>query len=512
MNGAEALLRTLADGGVEVCFTNPGTSEMHLVDALARVAAIRPILGLFEGVATGAADGYARLAGKPAVTLLHLGPGLANGVANLHNARRAEVPIVNLVGEHPDAHLRHDAPLTSDIAAIARPVSAWVHRSAGAAALPMDGAAAIMAARTAPGRIATLIVPADAAWGEGAEPCPLPPQAPPLPAAASRVAEAARLLRSDLPTALLLSCNALYGTGLQLAGSIAAKTGAALLSPFPVTRLERGAGRPVVTRLPYVPDQAAAILAGYRQFILVGAPVPAAYFAYPGREAVLTPPDAAIFTLAAPGEDYVATLADLASALGAGTFASQPLEPAAPPSGAITLPGLAAAIAATLPEQAIVIDEGMTSGRSIMAATKGSAPHDWLGNTGGSIGIALPLAVGAAVAAPDRPVLCLSGDGSAMYTLQGLWSMAREGLAVTVVIFANRAYAILKHEYARIAPGEPGPRVGDMFALDRPEIDWVSLARGMGVPAVRVDTLEGFAAALHAGYASRGPNLIEVPL
>jgi acetolactate synthase-1/2/3 large subunit len=515
MNGAESLIRTLVAGGVDTCFTNPGTSEMHLVAALDRVTEMRCVLGLFEGVVTGSADGYARMAEKPACTLLHLGPGLANGVANLHNASRAQVPIVNIIGQHASYHLRYDAPLTSDIEAIARLYSKWLRTSSAASGIGRDAAEAIVAARMAPGQIATLIVPADVAWTDGATVAEVPavPRSP-LPSA-ENVNRAASILRSDEATALLLSGNALYGEGLIAAGRIAMATGAKLLAPYPVVRVERGVGTPNVQRIPYMPEQATELLKDIRRLILVGAAAPVSYFAYPGKSGVLTSPECEIHALATPGEDYVGALQALVAELSLQNrkpVLTEKAERPPRPSGEITLGGLATAIGALLPENAIVVDEAMTSGRGIMAATIGAPPHDWLGNTGGSIGIAIPLAVGAAVACPTRRVLCLTADGSGMYTLQGLWSMAREGLNVTTVVFANRTYAVLQREYAGIGVGAPGPRAAKLFDIGHPTLDWVHLAKGMGVPASRATTLDAFAKAVREGFETDGPTLIEVPL
>jgi acetolactate synthase-1/2/3 large subunit len=515
MNGAESLIRTLIAGGVDTCFTNPGTSEMHIVAALDHATEMRCVLALFEGVVTGAADGYARMSEKPASTLLHLGPGFANGVANLHNASRAQVPMINLVGQHPAYHLRYDAPLTSDIEAIARPYSKWLRTSATSREVGRDAAQAIVAARTAPGQIATLIVPADVAWTEGG----IVAEIPAIPRAASPSSEsvnhAASMLRSGLPAALLLTGNALYGDGLQVAGRIAAATGAKLLAPYPVVRVQRGASFPSVQRIPYMPEQAIEFLKDIRKLILIGAAGPVSYFAYPGKSSVLTSPECEIHTLARPGEDYLGALEALRSELSLQNkngLISQKVERTPQPSGEITLQGLAAAVGALLPENTIVVDEAMTSGRGMMVATSASPTHDWLGNTGGSIGIALPLAVGAAVACPDRPVLCLTADGSGMYTVQGLWTMAREGLRVTTVVFANQSYAVLQREFSALGVGAPGPRAAALFDIGRPTLDWVQLAKGMGVPAARVVTLDAFAKALKEGFESGGPSLIEVPL
>jgi len=514
MNGAESLIRTLVAGDVGTCFTNPGTSEMHLVAALDQVQEMRCVLGLFEGVVTGAADGYARMSRKPACTLLHLGPGFANGLANLHNAYRAEVPIINIVGQHPAEHLRYDPPLASDIEAIARPYSAWLRTSRDAPSIGRDAAEAIVAARTAPGRIATLIVPADVAWGEGGliAAAPAAPK-PPLPSTEA-IEHAAAMLRSGLRTCILIAGDGLYGEGLAAAGRIAIATGATLLAPYPFTRMERGAGVPVVERIAYIPDQAIEQLREFRQIILVGSRAPVSYFASPGKSSVLTQPECEIHTLAGPEEDCAGALGALAAALSlrAASPAAETAQRPPMPSGDITPAGLATAVAALLPENAIVVDESMTSGRSLMPATQGIPRHDWLANTGGSIGIAMPLAVGAAVACPGRRVLCLSADGSGMYTAQALWTMAREGLNVTTVIFANHAYAVLKREFSALGVGNPGPRAADLFDIGRPNIDWVSLAKSMGVSGRRAASLDEFGKALREGFETAGPALIEVGL
>ncbi len=513
MNGAEGLLGSLVASGIEVCFMNPGTTEIHLVEALDRVHRLRAVGCLFEGVASGAADGYARMMGKPACTLFHLGPGLSNALANLHNACRAKVPMVNIVGDHATFHRLLDPPLASDIEAIARPFSNWLKSARTAPDLGREGADAVAAARTAPGRIATLVVPSDAAWSEGgrvAAPEPVPMPILPVP---SQVEGAARLLRNGQRTAILLGAHTTQGAALIAAARIAAAAGAKLLAPFAFARAERGAGRPPVERIAYVTEQAIAQLAEFRQLILVGAPEPVAFFGHPSRPGRLAPEGCRIFPLATPEEDCAGALAALVDALDAGRGAPQlqPAELQQAPRGEVSLDGIARAIAGALPENAIVVDESITSGRGLMSATRGAPPHDWLVNTGGSIGLGTPLAVGAATAAPDRPVLCLEGDGSFMYTLQALWTAARESLAITTVVFSNRTYAILKGELAALETN-PGPRAEYALDIAPPAIDFVALSKGLGVPAMRVTTLEEFAAALQRGFASRAPNLIEVPL
>jgi acetolactate synthase I/II/III large subunit len=514
MNGAESLVQTLAAAGVEVCFANPGTSEMHFVAALDRIGDVRCVLGLFEGVATGAADGYARMADGPASTLLHLGPGLANGLANVHNARRAHTPMVNIVGDHATYHKRYDAPLTSDVEGVARPFSDWVLTSADPRSVARDGAAAVAAAMAPPGRVATLILPADASWNEADGPAPLPPVEGRAPVAPEAISDVARVLRSGEPAVLFMGGHALREPGLTLAGRIAARSGARLIAQTLNARVERGAGRVAVDLLPYPVDAALATLGGARHLVLVGSEAPVAFFAYPDKPSVLSPPRCEIHTLATPKEDIVGALESLVEELSAPQNALlQEREEHPPPSGeAISPEAAAAAVGTLLPEGAIVVDEALTAAAAFMSRTRGAAPHDLLQVTGGAIGIGLPLATGAALARPDRKVVCVQADGSAMYTVQSLWTQAREGLDVTTILLNNRSYAILKHELANLGAGDAGRSALDMMELDRPALDWVGLARGMGVEATRAETLEEFYRHFAAGLRSEGPYLIDLVL
>ncbi|MCC5887507.1 MAG: acetolactate synthase large subunit [Gammaproteobacteria bacterium] len=512
MNGAESLVRTLVTAGVDVCFANPGTSEMHFVAALDDNPDMRCVLGLFEGVVTGAADGYARMAGRPAATLLHLGPGLGNGLANLHNAKRARSPMVNVVGEHATYHRQYDAPLTADIEGVARPMSHWVRTSRFAAEVARDGAEAVRAALTPPGQIATLILPADTAWNpapEGAaSPLPIPAAAPVQPDA---VASAAAALRSGEPAILLMNGAALRRENLAVAGRIAAATGAGLFSDTFVARIERGAGIVGVQRLPYFGEQVEEVLAGIRHMILVGTRPPVSFFAYPGKPSHLVPDGCKVHSLAGAEGDLSAALEALADALGAreaGAVAPS-ARPAPPRDGELNPQTIAQAIGAWLPEGAIVVDEAATSGFGMPPATAGCPPHDWLSLTGGSIGQGLPAAVGAAVACPDRKVLSLEADGSGMYTVQALWTMVREQLDITVVIFANRKYAILQVEFMRVGAHNPGPKAMSMLDLSNPNLDWVQLAQGMGMEASRATTVAEFNTQIESALRQRGPRLIE---
>ena len=511
MNGAEALIQTLSDSGVEVCFANPGTSEMQLVAALDKRPQVRAILGLFEGVVTGAADGYGRMADKPAATLLHLGPGLGNGLSNLHNAKRARTPIVNIVGDHAVDHLKYDAPLTSDVDAVARPMSDWVRTSTSPDDLAIAGGEAVQAALAYPGQIATLIAPADHAWTEGAH--PVAPNNPPEPARASAgdVADAAAALAADGSAALFLGGRALREDALEQAGRIAAATGARLISETFSARLQRGAGRVVLERLPYFGEMASEFLHGLTRIVFVGAEPPVSFFAYPGKPSWLSPDGAELIKLAGPREDAVETLRQLADVLNAPAVPTDLQAPVVPPAadGKLDAQSLGAVLASLMPANAIISDEAATAGLAIFPMTQGAAKHDWLMLTGGSIGQGLPLAAGAAVACPERKVIALQADGSAMYTVQALWTMAREDLDVTTVIINNGSYAILNIELARVGVTNPGPIALSLLDLTRPTIDWVSISEGLGVPAVRADTVEGFREALGEALSTRGPRLIE---
>jgi acetolactate synthase I/II/III large subunit len=512
MNGAESLVRTLVAGGVDTCFANPGTSEMHFVAALDRVDGMRCVLVLFEGIATGAADGYARMAEKPAATLLHLGPGLANGLANLHNATKASSPIVNIVGDHATYHLNYDAPLTSDIEGAAKPFSGWVRTSPDATRVAADGAAAIAAARTPPGQVATLILPADTAWNEGSGPAAVAEVPKRVRVSQDRIKDIAKALRSGEPAMVLLGGLALRQRGLDLAGRICAKTGAKIMAQTFVGRIERGAGRVPVDRLPYPVDQARATLAGLKHLVLVGSRIPVAFFAYPDKPSLMASEDTDFLTLARGEEDALDALEKLADELDAQSVPSQAAK-LVPPSlaiGAITGASLSQSLGALIPENAIVVDESISTGGGFFAATWNSQPHTWLQNMGGSIGLGMPMATGAAIACSDRPVLNLQADGSAMYAIQSLWTQVREGLNITTVLFNNRSYACLRDELAKVGAQNVGRKALDMLDLSRPDIDFTGLAKSMGVAAARVTTMDDFNMEVARGLATPGPYLVEV--
>ncbi|MGY4709601.1 acetolactate synthase large subunit [Mycolicibacterium sp. CBM1] len=511
-NGAQALITTLVERDVRVCFANPGTSEMHFVAALDTVPQMRGVLTLFEGVATGAADGYARVCGDPAAVLLHLGPGLGNGLANLHNARRAVVPMVVVVGDHATYHKQYDAPLESDIDSVAGTVSGWLRRTQSVTDVAADAAEAIATAR---GRrhISTLILPADISWGDGAtlleEPAVQPVS---VPADGSGV-EA--VLRSGEPTVIMVGGDATTAAGLCAAVRLAQATGARVLCETFPARLERGAGLPAVERLAYFAEAATDQLAGARHLVLAGAPHPVSFFAYPGKPSDLVPDGCTVHSLSGP-VGAAAALDELAARIAPEEVAATAsLSRPALPEGPLNVATSADVIGALLPEGAIVVDESNTSGFLLPQATSGAPAHDWLTLTGGAIGYALPVSIGAAIAAPDRPVVCLESDGSAMYTISALWTQAREQLDITTVVYANRAYDILRIELQRVGAqsgtegGRPGPKAESLLDLTGPTLDFVRIAKGMGVPARRVGTAEELADALQWAFAEPGPHLIE---
>jgi acetolactate synthase-1/2/3 large subunit len=484
---------------------------MHVVAAVDDVPGLRVVLGLFEGVVTGAADGYARLTGKPATTLLHLGPGMANGMANLHNARRAKVPLVNIVGDHATYHARYDSPLNSDIETVARTFSGWTQRPELPAQIGPAAAAAVAAALAPPNSISTLIVPADVSWGEDGVAAPKATVTARAEVARDVVDDAAKLLHSGERCLLLLGGSATGADALRTAVAIGAATGAQVLLETSLGRLERAGGLPALNRLNYRAGTAIRQLDGVRHLILVDAKSPVAFFAYPGKKSDLVPEGCEVHVLSSGAENATTALQGLAERVGSTPLPLTPVRRPERPVGALTPAAAADAIAALLPDGAVVIDEGVTSGGYVAAATATGPRHDWLNVTGGAIGIGLPLAIGAAIGAPDRKVVGLQADGSSMYTIQALWTHARENLDTTTIVFNNRKYSILRSELARVGATE-GPRAFDLLDLSRPDLDFVALAAGMGVQGERATTAEEFTAALERALADDGPRLVEAIL
>lgn len=510
LTGADILLQALTGAGIDVCFGNPGTSEMSFLASLDRVGGMRCVLGLQENIVTGAADGYYRMAGRPAATLLHLGPGLTNGAANLHNARKARSGIVNVIGEHATAHLAVDSPLKADLDGLARPVSDWVGRIDDAARISALVAQAVDRASGQPPQVTSLLLHGDAAWSPAGPQESPAPAVQPTPRRHADIGTAVRALRDGGDRALLLlGGRALRALPLELAARIGQATGCKVATCFGIPRIERGAGRHAIHRLPYAVDLAVAELARYHTIVTVHSAEPIGFFGYPGKPSLLRAPDSRLIALCEPEADPVACLADLAEAVG-GRAIAQAQGDLAMPSGALTPETIAAAIAFALPDQAIVIDESLTTGRLTFPLTAGARPHDWLQNLGGAIGFGTPAAVGAAVACPDRPVLCLAGDGSFMMTPQALWTQAREGLNIVNVVFANREYKILRGEVANVGAGPLGPVATSMLRIDAPVMDFAGLARSLGLPAVTVRDAGALAIAMQRQLSEPGPSLIEV--
>jgi acetolactate synthase-1/2/3 large subunit len=513
MNGAESLVKTMLGGGVDVCFANPGTSEMHFVAALDGHPDMRCILCLFEGGVSGAADGYYRMKGDVAATMLHLAPGFGNAYANLHNASKAHSGIVNVVGDHASYHLGFDSPLKGNVDGVTAAISDWVRRAADATTTAEDVAAAIRAAREGAGKIATLILPGDAAWDAALAPAVVSAPNPRRAPAPEAIAAAARILRRP-GAALIVGGDALHGQALTLAAKVAAATGCAFFSDFLFARLRRGAGEPVVTRLSAADEANMALLRDVTDMVLVGARRPVSFFAYPGKAQTPERPGTAIHDLADHDADLLATLRGLVEELDAEATAPKcaPVADLPAPTGALDLENLGRAIAHLMPEDAILVDESVTSGRAMAPFIAAGRPHDLLTSAGASIGFGLPAAVGAAVARPDRKVVALTGDGSAMYTIQSLWTMAREELDVTVVVFANRGYQILRGELANVGVKDYGRNAVNMLEVTDPTLDFAAMAKGHGVPGERVDTLDAFLDAFARGLATPGPYLVEVTL
>jgi acetolactate synthase-1/2/3 large subunit len=512
MNGAESLLTTLVNNGVDVCFTNPGTSEMHFVAALDEVDGMRCVLCLFEGVLSGAADGYALMARKPASTLLHLGPGLGNALANIHNAKKGHVPMVNIVGDHATYHLEYDAPLTSDIEGIAGPVSHWVHTSKAPGDIARDAAEAVRQAGI--GQVATLMLPADVSWGVNPNgPEDAVPPTKPAPVPAGRVKKALEMLKSDANCMIMVGGREIDSQRGMMLSRIGKAAGVRVCAETFPGRMARGAGSAVIDRLPYLAELAIDHIKDVEKLILLGAPAPVSFFAYPNVPSVIAAEGCEQFMLAGPNDDLDQVLEDLLEALDAVDVKPDvnPLDIPDLASGPLDVTKAATAVAHFMPENTVVIDEAITSSFAMYPATATAQPHDWLNLTGGAIGWGLPAAVGAAIACPDRKVLCLEGDGSAMYTIQSLWTMAREHLDVTVVIFNNAKYSVLEMEFARTGArgGKPGPNAASVLDIGSPVMDFVAMAAGMGVQASRATTAEEFNEQFAAAMSAKGPRLID---
>ncbi len=494
--------------GIEVCFDNPATTEMPLVLALDSVPGIRGILCLHENVATGAADGYGRMTGKPAMCLLHLGPGLANGLTNLHNARRAHTPVLNVVGEHATWHLPSDPLLATHIEWVARTVSDYVKENLGATTTAMDLADAVEGAKQAGGRIATLTVPHDSQLGDAGSAIPSRRPAPRRSYSSGSVIQAAQALRTGR-CAILLGAEGLSEEGLTVAGRIAAATGADLLADSFFARMERGGDLPWVTRIPYFPDQALELTARYDRVIVAGTRRPVAFFGYPDVPSHVTTVEQTVL-LSSPREDTLGALRALAGEVRAPDHLD-PVSGELPPmpEGPLDAQSVAAVIARLQPEGCIMMDEALTVGVHYFEASRHAPSFTHLMLTGGAIGEGPGAATGAAVACPGRKVINFQSDGCGAYSVQAFWTQAREKLDVITIIGSNRSYNILNVELLRAGVTAPGPVARSMAGLDNPYLDWVKIGEGFGVPSVAVDTAEGLARELEKALAGKGPRLIE---
>ena len=512
MTGAEALVGTLADQGVRACFANPGTSEMHLVTALDKEPRIRSVLCLFEGVATGAADGFARVSGQPAMTLLHLGAGYLNGGANIHNARRARSAMINVIGDHAVPHLKYDAPLTSNITGLAGPNSIWIKSADCVGDTGRLAREAYLASfGPQPGPVA-LLLPADSAWMSGG--IKAAPLAPPTlkRVSAERISDAAQALKAAIKPMILINGTALSAQGLQAAARLRA-AGIRIMTDTFYPRMRRGAGLFIPDRMQYFSEKAMADLAGHDLMLLAGTEPPVAFFAYPEKPSLLVPEGCSVQSLGGPDTDSAETLCTLADEIGAHEAASAAaLSLPEAPQGELTPASIGASLARHLPENALVSDDGVSNSLPCYLATQSAHAHDWMMLTGGAIGLGMPLALGAAIAAPDRKVVCLSGDGAGLYTPQTLWSLAREAADVTLIVFVNHSYRILNIELRRTGAGNAGPTAKDMLSIGRPDVDWVKLSESMSVPACEAHTAEQFEAALAEALNHKGPRLIAAML
>ncbi len=511
MNGAESLVHTLVGHGLQVCFANPGTSEMHFVAALDRIPGLRCIPGLQENVVTGMADGYARVSREPAITLLHCGPGLANGLANIHNAKKARVPMLNIVGEQATYHAKYDPPLATDTIALAKSSSHWVKRVRKSVEVGKAAAEAIRAARASAGQIAALILPSDASWNEGGKVAtPLKPKSA-LKIDMRNARKAARILREKRNVLLLLGGSALMADSQKHAAAIQVKTGCRIMAESINSYHQRGQGRLPIERVPYPAQVAIDVLKDVEHIITICSRAPLGFFAYPGFPSHHYPPKATVTSLCSVEQDAVEALAALADELSAAPAEAQTAHRPTIPKGKPSSAGLGVMLGAVIPEGAIIADESVSLGGELYTGSHAAAPHDWMMVTGGAIGYGMPCATGAAVAGAGRRVINMQADGSAMYTVQSLWTQAREKLPVTTVILSNRKYQILIAEYGNVG-ANPGPTAMNMLDLGNPDMDWVKIANGMGVEAAKTTTLEGCAELMLHSYRSPHPFLIELEI
>ncbi len=513
MMGAQWMLKSAAAAGIEVCFANPGTTELPFVAAMDRATEIRPLLGLFEGVCSGAADGYYRIRRKPAMTLTHLGPGFANAIANFHNARRARSAIFNVIGEHMSWHVAADPPLASDIESLARPVSAGVWRADTPATLHNATVGALQGLQQR-GGIQTLILPMDLQEDPVQHSIAAPVAAQ---AAADYDAAAVATVAADITAGrkvlLYLGADALGEAALRRLARLAALPNVELVGETFPAASEHGRGLPAIKRLVALAEKAHPYLLGFERVAVLAAEPPVAFFGARGLPSHLGDP-ARMATVCGPGGRVAEALEELLARV----------RPAAAPASTVqrvsdtdlgeslTPESASRVVAAHLPANAIVSAEGATLGFPFNALASQAERHTTIVLTGGAIGQGLPSAFGASVAAPDRKVVALQSDGSALFTIQALWSMAREGSDVVVILASNQRYNILINEMSRNGYALTSPPVRDLLNLARPAVDWQALSTSFGVPSNRVESVSALRRAFQAALAERGPRLIEVVL
>ena len=495
------------------------------MDALSGVGGVRTVLGLHENVVTGAGDGYARMARRPAMTLLHLGPGLANGLANLHNAKRASSPMLNLIGTMATWHTAADASLQMDVESLTQTVSCWASLLPSRELLhtfAREAIARVSAFASPDGcRIATLLLPHDLQWqicshsGAHMEPSLIVPSSGggvvAIDALLQDLAEAGRR------GALLLGGEALCEPMLSVFASYARCVGTAILCVNEFARADRGQGRPAVRRIPYHSQQAREFLESFTVMVFINAVEPTAQFGYPESISTLVSSHSKIHRI--PFAELSAVLHHLQGAIS--RDAAGELEPMAfpsnlfPPDGILTAPKMWQLVAGLQPlDTIIIVDESLTSGGEYWEASQHSPPFSHLSQTRGAFRNGPPCAVGAALACPDRHVINLQADSSGLYSSQALSTQARERLNITTVVCANNAYGILQVDLARQKPkfGGRGCVVNALTQLNDPPIDWVNLAAGYGVLAVTVNTCEELARELSTAIDAQGPRVIVASL
>jgi len=514
MNGAQAFFKVLLDGGVDTIFGCPGTSEMQIIQELGQTN-VHAVLGLQENVVTGMAHGYGVMTGKPSLSLLHVACGISNGLANMHNGRRAGAPMVVFAGgvaaNHEVNNPEHQMLLRPQ--QIAAAATDWQREALTSDLLADCAAEALQVANTGYGKVAMVFGPAQTFWEEATilEDQTRPP-IPPRRVSASTIKEIAESIQSGKKTCLLLGGHALREEALEVAGRISAATGAELWQDYIVARLQRGAGRVPVKRIPYVVEAGVEALKDFEQIVLVGNQIPIPTFSYKGKPLTKVPEGCAIKTLGTTECDLLQALTDLADAVNAPAKAPvhQDRAKGVAPTGVLNEAAICQSIVAAMPDNVIVVDEGNMESFNFPELTAGAAPHDFMqAPTGGAIGAGASVAIGASVAAPDRKVVCLEGDFSLNLNIMSLWTMAKQNSNICLVIMNNGGSQALRMELARVRPGDETDKALDMLLIRDPEIDYVKIAEGNGLSATRATTAEEFHQQFVAAMKKKGPHVID---